>query len=132
MLKFLCPFWVLSVLALFSPLAFSILPLHGADICLCLFFDHKAESKWRKYPVLTTDSYQTLQVVSTLSLYSFGYAVIIAFVHAVYKIRHLNDNTLISRECMFVVGWWLSIVVPQFIILTLLFAQRCYPELHLH
>lgn len=120
--KYLAPWWFLGFLGLFSPLIYSLLPVHGADICLCVFFQIQANSSWRALPALTTTDYSAFLVINILSVYVVNYTLIFIFVLAVYKIRHVKDNTLIRNECAVIVFYWCSIILPEFIILTLLFA----------
>ena len=35
------PIWIMSILAVFSPVFYALMPVHGADICLCGFFLEK-------------------------------------------------------------------------------------------
>jgi len=64
-------------------------------------------------------------VINLVSYYTLNYTFMIGFIYSVYKIRHVKDNTLIRNECAYVVAFWFSLILPEFIILTALFSQRC-------
>ena len=125
LIKYLTPWWLLGLLGLFSPLLYSILPVHEADICLCVFFKVQANSSWRLMPTLSPSDYFSLQVINLVSNYTLNYVLMFGFVLAVYKIRHVKDKTLIGTECACVVAFWFSLILPEFVMLTALFSQRC-------
>jgi hypothetical protein len=119
------PYWILGIVAVFTPMVYSIMPVHGADICLCAFFYDKFASSWRSYPTLTVQSYNTYQIVQNLSCYALNYGITIAFVYMIWKIRHIRDDTQITEETAAVGIWLLVLAPPFFVILSLLFMARC-------
>lgn len=44
-----------------------------------------------------------------MSLYEFAYFAVLLMM--IYRIRHINDDTLVKQECSLIVTSWLSISI---------------------
>ena len=97
--KYLSPWWICGFVGIFSPFVYAWLPVNGATMCLCSFYEDKLNSNWRKYPFLTNDDFIFLEYVNVVSYYLINYLFMIGLVFMVKKIRHINDDTKIKMEC---------------------------------
>lgn len=120
------PYWIMSIIAVYVPLIYAFMPVHGADICLCGFFMDKLNpNSWREYPALTADSYGWFQVIQLVLYYAMNYAIALFFIFMVYKIRHIRDDTKIALEVTWVGAWMIILALPFWFILSLMYYNRC-------
>lgn len=115
----MAPGLVIGFLGFFMPFFYAILPVHGADICLCQFYNEKI-SHQKHYAALTQNSFTTLYSLNQISLFVVNFVFMVALIAMVNKIRHINDDTKIKMECSIIVAWWMLLNIVQFSIYTML------------
>jgi hypothetical protein len=104
LLYFVLPAFILGILGYIFPYVFAFLPSHLVQVCTCTFFCRD----WG-HPFLNEDARSYYQIVlinvTSMTVTQFIYYTILLFM--IYRIRHIDDETLIKRECAAIVGMWI-------------------------
>jgi len=124
MFLYTVPFYTLGVLGCFFPWAYSFIPIHASEICLCSFYS-KQSNGYRNYLFLHDYDFIPLQIINQLSFYLVNFLFLVGLIVMVYTIRHINDNSKIKLECLVIVAWWMLISLFQFILFTILKISLC-------
>lgn len=106
---FLLPAVLIGILAYLFPYVFAVIPTHFTQICACDYFYRE---KTEYYLLLDyKDDYLSLIFINEMmsSIYSFAYFA--ALLIMIYRIRHINDDTLVKQECFFIVTSWLFLSI---------------------
>ena len=96
---FLIPSIILGIMALFLPGIYSIVPVHESDICLCYFFS-KVFDETNPSDYLFLDkqsSYVNFRFVNSIAFFLINWIFLMVLIWMIYKIRHINDETLIKK-----------------------------------
>jgi hypothetical protein len=101
-LYFILPSLVLGLFGCFEPIFYVMLPVHETDTCLCSFVDLP-----NRYALLNS-SFGDFKVTNIVAFLVFNWFFLVVLLLKIYRIRHINDETLIKKECGMIVGVWIS------------------------
>lgn len=122
---FLLPSICIGVLGVFFPAVYSIIPVHETDTCLCYFFKQVFDHN-RKYLFLDQQSsYLNYRLMNSVAFFVTNWTFLMLLTWMIYRIRHIQDETLIKNECAWVVGIWISLSVCQYILFLVYTSAEC-------
>lgn len=105
----LLPALFIGMLAYFFPYVFAVTPTHFTEICACEYYYRDRTN----YYLILDDSDDYIAIIGTnmlmMSLYEFAYFAVL--LGMIYRIRHINDDTLVKQECAMIVTSWLSLSI---------------------
>lgn len=105
-LYFLLPAIIEGILGCFVPIVYIFIPVHEADFCLCSFFEIPRINEGRA--LLNSNTFETFKAINTMVFLGLNWIFLVLLLLKIYRIRHINDETLIKRECAAIVGAWTS------------------------
>lgn len=114
---FLLPSIIAGIIGAFFPYFFVFLPVHiMGNLCICNYFHELACGESYFLFLKSQDSYFVMQFINLFAVYftTFGFLLVLIFM--IYKIRHINDDTLIKKECAYVIGLWIIIGTIDFLL----------------
>jgi len=109
----LLPFQLVGLLGIFFPWIFAIVPVYASEICLCHFYSQKASDP-NLYPYLNKSLLTTMQITNVFSFNLMNFFFLYCMIFMVYKIRHINDCTMIKQECTVICVWWTLISTVEY------------------
>lgn len=118
------PLYLTGLLGFFFPWVYAFVPVHASEICLCSFYNKQATGE-RTYPFLKDYMLIPLLEINQVSFYVVNFLFMLALIWMVNKIRHIHDNTYISRECSVIVFWWMLCSFLQYFLWTVLKINIC-------
>ena len=102
-----------AILSSFFPFVQAFVPVHEADICICLFYSQDWRTPnggSRHFPILsnmeTYKSKNVLKAINTVSFYTVNWCFLLVNIIAIYKIRKMKDRLDIRREMTWAVALW--------------------------
>jgi hypothetical protein len=123
-LYFLLPSIVMGIFGAFFPGIYSIIPVHESDICLCSFF---GKTDKNNYLLLNKGSnFEVYQIVNSIAFYVINWVFLVVLIWMIYKIRNINDDTSIKRECAWIVGIWTTLSILQYVTFLIQTKDECY------
>lgn len=111
---FLLPAFLAGVIAIFFPYFFAFLPVHMGNICICSYFNNLACGSPHYLIMKSKESFYVLQAINLVAVYIINFAFFVILLFMIYKIRHINDETLVGRECSYVIGLWMFTSITNF------------------
>lgn len=103
LLYVMLPSSILGIVGCYFPYVYAMLPGNAVDLCTCSFFEAYVH-KTRNFVILNSlKSYPVLQILNSLTTMSWQFCINICLMTMVYKIRHIQDDTLIKFECITIV-----------------------------
>lgn len=105
-LYFLLPAMIEGILGCFLPVFYVLIPVHEADFCLCSFFDKPKVNQGNSW--LSKKTFSIFKGINTMVFLGLNWVFLVLLLLKIYRIRHINDETLIKRECAAIVGVWIS------------------------
>jgi len=75
----------------------------------------------------TRESYYVLQFINILAVFFVNWAFLLVLVVMIYRIRHIEDDSLIKKECVVIVAWWVSLTSIQYFVYVIMQIDRCNP-----
>jgi uncharacterized RDD family membrane protein YckC len=105
---FLLPSALLGLTAYLFPYVYAITPTHFAQICVCQFY-RRTDTFYLIFNGV--DDYLNIIAINStmVSLYEFTFFLLL--LRMIYRIRHINDDTLIKRECFVIIAIWLNLAL---------------------
>jgi hypothetical protein len=125
---FMSPLYIAGLLGFFFPWVYAFVPVHASEFCMCSFYVKQANGS-RNYPFLKNYMLAPILEINQLSFYAINFAFMLALIVMAYRIRHINDNTHISKECSVIVLWWMVCSFLQYFIWTALKLSICKENL---
>jgi hypothetical protein len=110
----LLPFQVVGLLGIFFPWVFALVPVYASEICLCHFYSVKAHDP-DKFHYLGDGLMTAMQITNVFSFNLMNFFFLYCMIFMVYKIRHINDCTMIKQECTVICLWWLFISTIEYL-----------------
>jgi hypothetical protein len=100
------PITLFSIVGMWSPYFYVLLPVHQSEICLCSFdtLRNASESEFRAFQVLNQTVFFTL-----------NWMFLLALIWMNYKIRHIKSNLSILSEMTLVVFMWTICCMVQYV-----------------
>ena len=120
MIFFFLPIIAFGILSMFYPYVYAMMPVHESELCICSFYHQVYEYRQsggevgRKYLFLDGDDYSVLDTTNNMAFYIVNWLALGAIVGMVFAIRHVNDETLIKRECVYLSAIWVVFSLIQF------------------
>jgi hypothetical protein len=114
-LYFVLPWLVIGVLGAFYPYVYAFIPAHESGVCLCSYYAAMFESK-SFFILKTRESYYVLQFINILAVFFVNWAFLFVLVVMIYRIRHIDDDSLIKKECVVIVAWWVGLTTIQYFV----------------
>lgn len=105
-LYFLLPSFTLGILGMLNPCFFVLIPLQESEVCLCRF--KCGPGYW-----LNQATYCDFLLGNKVMFEIFNWIFLFVLLMKIYRIRHINDETLIKQECVVIFGVWLSFSFVQ-------------------
>lgn len=100
------PLYIAGLLGFFFPWVYAFVPVHASELCMCSFYVKQANGS-RNYPFLNDNMLIPILEINQVSFYIVNFAFMLALIVMAYRIRHIHDNTHISKECSVIVLWWM-------------------------
>ena len=121
------PLLAFGVLAIFYPYVYAFLPVDETELCVCSFYKILADKGKGTFLVLNRpEQYNTLQLINNTSFYILNWIVLALLIWMVYKIRKMDDETLIKKETVTIVAIWLFASFSQFTAFFVTQYNDCY------
>ena len=97
---FLIPSILLGAIGCYFPYVYAMLPGNESDLCVCSFFQ-AMKSGQRDFPILKSrTSYPIITILNALTTMTWEFGSNVLLLSMVYKIRHIQDDTMIKLECV--------------------------------
>ena len=108
--------WIsFGILGLFFPYCYAFLPVHESSICICSFYYDALVENFHYYLFLDREgTYAALTTINILSFYSLNFFFLLALTIMVWRIRKIDDDTMIKSECTTIVILWCFIAAIQY------------------
>ena len=116
LLFFLLPMVVIGLLGCRFPYVYAVLPVHETDMCICSFFETMYYDD-KSYLLLKTD--QSFAVIQTLNIITFlvsNWLFLVVLLWMIFKIRHIEDETLIKWESVCLISTWTIFSFLQYVL----------------
>lgn len=108
---FLLPSLILGILGLFSPIAYTIIPVHESDMCLCAFYQEAVCQDHNYWLFNSSFKYYKMRATNTTVYIVVNWVFLLILIKMIWRIRHINDETLIKSENAWIVGVWIVLSI---------------------
>jgi hypothetical protein len=115
---FILPSIILGLIACFVPEVYMLLPVHETDTCLCSFGSQES---------LLANYFGVFKLTSILSFLVFNWSILMVLLVKIFRIRNINDETLIKKECSLIVGVWTFFSILQYALFLYMQNVICEP-----
>lgn len=132
LLYFILPWFTLGILALFFPFMYVLIPAHESDLCICSFYQRLEDDDGDDWFWFfdSPSQFEELYIINVLVFYMVNWLFLMALVTMLYFIRHINDETMIKRECAFIVATWVLFSTCQYVVYTYSQVALCYSNVN--
>lgn len=108
----IAPFALLGILACFFPYIYIFIPDAESDLCICSYYNAMYDlSNPSHYLLMNDNSYPIMKTINTFMLFGVNWIFLVGLLIMLFKIRHIEDETMIKRECVIIVGVWVFVQV---------------------
>jgi hypothetical protein len=112
-LYLILPFLLISLLGFRFPYVYVMLAVNETDMCMCSYFENYSD---HRYLILNNQSsneaFMSLSMINLTTTRLWMFACVLAMTVMIYRIRHIQDETLIKKEC--VVSMILCLIAQTF------------------
>ena len=114
--KFILVFTVISIIGMWVPYVYAVIPVNDSEICMCDFLQVKNDSIWNRIFSITNKS--MFQVLNELNLYSYfitNLVFLVTLIFMGFKISYIRDNLSLTKELITVVVVWILCSTLMFV-----------------
>ena len=98
------PMFLAGVLGCYYPFVYASLPVHESDLCICSYYQALHYGSRDFFILKSNSQYRFLQLYNTTMFFVINWLFLVILILMIYRIRHVNDETLIKRECALIVS----------------------------
>ena len=114
--KFILVFTVISIIGMWVPYVYAVIPVNDSEICMCDFLQVTNDSIWNRIFSITNKS--MFQVLNELNLYSYfitNLVFLVTLIFMGFKISYIRDNLSLTKELITVVVVWILCSTLMFV-----------------
>lgn len=109
----LLPNLVIGIIGIFFPLFYELIPVHQSETCLCSFYA-SSRTYWL-IDASNTSNFLILRTSNTFVFIVVNWIFLTVLIWMVWRIRNIQDKTLIKQESAWIVAIWVLLSFLQYV-----------------